>query len=912
MAYLTGAAGAFMPQPHAAAPEPFYSQAVFRAFDDDPSRSATPAATAFNPPEPAPVPVPASAPATAHVPAPAPTASHSGNSQSSTPSWPRANGARMSPINPSEVEMAEGLIQMRSGLAPTTLTPPAHYAPAHTPAHPQTPYETATVNGHKPHFPTSQKHHLPRPPSPLPLLSPVTAPAPAPFTAPGPGPALADHPTVSTSSDELVGRHSDDFSFGDKSDTTITDPQVDRPEELIAVPPQAGPAFTPGHDPSHERFSTAPPQPASTNGSAPHGSGDAPVEGAILSCPTLQPPTTPSEGPGLLPQSSRSRPYDPSAPILSSSIPPVRTGRCHCRAVPRAFLSALDDGTSSDIEALAKLYGACRDDLCVLHLNSYAQLITSAFEAARSATPAAVTPPTTAERTPQMDQPFFSFEETGSGTRWTAVPRRRRATSIPGIDEIELDLPPKRRRLDAEEHWSKSEARSPSAHAEFWNKPQSHSSDCRPQPDVAYNEEFRRKVLFELEHEFTDLKEDDWSRGETTNRYIHAILSKCEHPNTDVRKGPIDAGFLNSQEASTILERGSERLPIITTGQQQFQWTGSERPIAQLFKRMEDLSRHVSVQIPSHNFDLPSYETKSLNAIRERFLRGSVSQDPWNILDLRSPLPPSILPSFLTGENCQLLPRIRDALLEGHCAERIKASREEWNEWTELLEWVLMSEGGHNTAPHMDSHGWSTWITIQEGNFGFGWLARPTDEEQEEWMNAPLDYTGGNWRFVILKPGQTVFFPSGTVHFVFRLHAEQTLALGGHLLQWTALERWVQIILWQLKNPNITNEDLGTAPLKYIRSARKLVEHRMANWRVTTMGGMPTVTRFLALATVSFPNSFLNRPSLPSIPTCVNDLADRTGSRRWRGGTTRRRKRSGPGNVEHVGHSHSVEAWSQA
>lgn len=835
MAYLTGAAGAFMPQPHAG-PEPFYSQAVFRAFDDDPSRSATPAAAAFNPPE----------PAHAHAPA-----SQSG-SQSSTPPWPRPNAARMPPINPAEVEMAEGLIQMRSGLAPAALTPPAHHAPAHTPAPPQPhPCETPTANGHKPHLATGQEPRLPQAPSPLPLPSPVAAPAPGPASAPPrPAPALADHPTVSTSSDELAGRHSDDFSFADNSDTTITDPQVDRPAELAGVPPQAGPALTPGHRSSHERISAAPHQLVSANGSAPLGFNDGPREGTILTPPVLQPPTAPSDGPRPGTQSPRSRPYDPSAPILSSSMPPVSGGRCHCRAVPRAFLSALDGGNPPDIEALAKLYGACRNDLCAVHLSSYAQLVTSALEATRSATPAAVSPQPTVERAPQMDQPTFSFEETGSGTRWTAVPRRRRATSIPGIDEIELDLPPKRRRLDAEEPLPKTESQPPSGHPEFRHNPQAHSSDSRPHPDVAFNEEFRRKVLAELQHEFTDLKEDDWSRGETTNRYIHAILSKCEHPNTDVRKGPIDVGFLNSQEASTILEKGTERLPIITTGQQQFKWTGSERPIAQLFKRMEDLSRQVSVQIPSHNFDLPSYETKSLSAIRDRFLRGQVSRDPWNILDLRSPLPPSILPSFLTGENCQLLPRIRDALLEGHCAERIKATREEWNEWTELLEWVLMSEGGHNTAPHMDSHGWSTWITIQEGNFGFGWLARPTDEEQEEWMSDPLNYTGGNWRFVILKPGQTVFFPSGTVHFVFRLHAEQTLALGGHLLQWTALERWVQIILWQLKNPNITNEDLGTAPLKYIRSARKLVEHRMANWRVTTMGGMPTVTRFMALATV--------------------------------------------------------------
>ncbi|KAI3401714.1 hypothetical protein diail_9378 [Diaporthe ilicicola] len=844
MAYLTGATGACMPQPHPAA-EPFYSQAVFRAFDDDPSRSATPAAAAFNPPAPAPAP-------------------H--HSQSSIPPRPLSNAASMSPVNPAEVEMAEGLIQMRSGFAPVSVTPPTPCAPAPAPVLALTHrHETPIVNGHESHFTTVQESHLPSVPVPLPL--PLPSPAAAP--GPGPAPALADHPTVSTSSDEPAGRHSDDLDFspGDNSDTTITDPQVDRSEELLGVPTQAGPAFATGHEPSHERLSTAPPQSAATNGSAPHHFDDAPREGTTLDTPAFsQPSTAPSvpSSPGT--QSPRSRPYDPSAPI-----PPVHGRRCYCRAVPQAFLSTLDDGSSTDIKALAKLYGACRNDLCSLHLDLYAQLITSALEATHAAAPATVTPQPTVERAPQMDQPTFSFEETGTGTRWTAVPRRRRATSIPGIEEIELDLPSKRRRLDVE-NWqplpeslepqplSKAEAQSPSDNLEYFQNPQQLSSGCRPQRDVAYNEQFRRKVLVELEHEFTDLKEDDWSRGETTNRYIHAILSKCEHPNTDVRKGPIDAGFLNAEEASTILERGTERLPIITTGQQQFKWTGSERPIAQLFRRMEDLSRQVSVQIPSHNFDLPSYETKSLNAIRERFLRSQVSRDPWNILDLRSPLPPSILPSFLTGENCQLLPRIRDALLEGHCAERIKATKEEWNEWTELLEWVLMSEGGHNTAPHMDSHGWSTWITIQEGNFGFGWLARPTDEEQEEWMNDPLNYTGGNWRFVILKPGQTVFFPSGTVHFVFRLQAQQTLALGGHLLQWTALERWVQIILWQLKNPNITNEDLGTAPLKYIRSARKLVEHRMTNWRVTTMGGMATVTRFMALATVS---SYPAKPSLP-------------------------------------------------
>ncbi|KAK0727627.1 hypothetical protein B0T26DRAFT_603930, partial [Lasiosphaeria miniovina] len=67
----------------------------------------------------------------------------------------------------------------------------------------------------------------------------------------------------------------------------------------------------------------------------------------------------------------------------------------------------------------------------------------------------------------------------------------------------------------------------------------------------------------------------------------------------------------------------------------------------------------------------------------------------------------------------------------------------EWNEWKNVLEWVLLSEGGHNTAPHMDSHGFATWITPQEGSVGFGWMSCPTEEERNSWIADPHYYTGG-------------------------------------------------------------------------------------------------------------------------------------------------------------------------
>jgi hypothetical protein len=130
--------------------------------------------------------------------------------------------------------------------------------------------------------------------------------------------------------------------------------------------------------------------------------------------------------------------------------------------------------------------------------------------------------------------------------------------------------------------------------------------------------------------------------------------------------------------------------------------------------------------------------------------------------------------SNLTGENCQLL-QVRNTVLMGESAERVAASTQQWSEWKNVLDWVLSSEGGHNTAPHMDSHAFATCITAQEGSIGFGWMLCPTEEEQNSWTTDPHCYTGGQWRYIVLKPGQSVFFMPGTINFVFRVRDRQTL-----------------------------------------------------------------------------------------------------------------------------------------
>jgi hypothetical protein len=70
-----------------------------------------------------------------------------------------------------------------------------------------------------------------------------------------------------------------------------------------------------------------------------------------------------------------------------------------------------------------------------------------------------------------------------------------------------------------------------------------------------------------------------------------------------------------------------------------------------------------------------------LGDLQSLFMQNNISNDSLNVLDLRNPLPRSILPHFLTGEDCQLLSRVRDTVLEGTTAERCTASVVEWNKW---------------------------------------------------------------------------------------------------------------------------------------------------------------------------------------------------------------------------------------
>jgi hypothetical protein len=290
---------------------------------------------------------------------------------------------------------------------------------------------------------------------------------------------------------------------------------------------------------------------------------------------------------------------------------------------------------------------------------------------------------------------------------------------------------------------------------------------------------FRRQIISQLEQNFDQNKAIPGSHGERIDRLILEILRKSHSPLTS---GAIKALIYDGDEAIAAVKKGRLHVPLFTKGQQHFRWSGGVRPIIQLFRRMKDsLSRTVSVQISSRKLTRASAELKTFQEVQDRFLEeGCTGGDSWNLLDVRSPLP-SVLPSFLMGKNARLLHLAGDVILAGDTIKRARASRKKWNKWKNVLEWVLLS-AGYNTGPHRDANGFATWITVQEGQIGIGWLSHPTDQELEEWM-ADLDhFDGGQWRYRVLNAGQSVLFPSGLVHYVFRRDDDQTFAVGRHVL----------------------------------------------------------------------------------------------------------------------------------
>lgn len=369
------------------------------------------------------------------------------------------------------------------------------------------------------------------------------------------------------------------------------------------------------------------------------------------------------------------------------------------------------------------------------------------------------------------------------------------------------------------------------------------TGDVRPINDPAGNRDFADQVLEILKQE---LRSPAMCYGDLQNGRMHYLLTNARPANDE------EMLFLSGVEAAAKLRPGVfHNGPILTEGQQPLQL----QTVQEFLDEHYDDDAKVWAQDPGVTFASKKRSVKQvpMRQVKNRILEGKVKAKakskimskiwPWNLLELATHVEDGLRPTFLAGEDTRLLTKLK---LE-HSTEH--AGRRSYPEgYKEVEKWALLAEAGANTVPHQDSHGYSTYITANQGRIGFGWLSYPTAEERKSWTKDPASIPGDRYRYVVLNPGQTVYFPAGTVHFVFRLpSAGHTLAFGGHVLRCSNIVHWIRTMLEERSNPSITNEDLTSSAPGYLNRVEKFVLQAQKNGTLEKWGGAEEVEEFLRL-----------------------------------------------------------------
>ena len=358
------------------------------------------------------------------------------------------------------------------------------------------------------------------------------------------------------------------------------------------------------------------------------------------------------------------------------------------------------------------------------------------------------------------------------------------------------------------------------------------TSDVRPTNDSAGNRDFAAQVVKALK---LRLKPRATCYGDRQNERMHYILTNAR-PASDE-----EMLFLSGAEAIAMLKPGVfHDGPILTEGQQ----PSPLQTVEDFLDEYYDDDTSVFVQDPSVKIASGQQFVKevTIGRVKKRILEGKTKGRPWNCLELATHVEDGLRPPFLAGEDARLLTKLK---LE----HTDYAGRRSYPQgYKEVEKWALLAESGALTEPHQDSHGYSTYITANQGRIGFGWLSYPSVEERKKWTVDPYSIPGDRFRYVILDRGQTVYFPAGTVHFVFRLpSAGHTLAFGGHVLRCSNIAHWARTLLEEKGNTHVTNEDLTSSAPGYLNRVEKFVRLAQKNGTLEKWGGVEEVEEFLRL-----------------------------------------------------------------
>jgi hypothetical protein len=358
-------------------------------------------------------------------------------------------------------------------------------------------------------------------------------------------------------------------------------------------------------------------------------------------------------------------------------------------------------------------------------------------------------------------------------------------------------------------------------------------SDVRPLNNSAGNRDFAEQVIKALKRK---LNSPATCFGDRQNERIHYLLTNASPANDE------EMLFLSGDEAAAKLRpRVFHDGPILTEGQQPLRL----QTVQEFLDEYYDDDTMVWIQDPSVTYASMNLSVREVpvGKVKNRLLGGKKKCRPWNCLELATHVEDGLRPTFLAGEDTRLLTKLKLDQATEYAGRRSYPQG-----YKEVEKWALLAEAGALTEPHQDSHGYSTYITANQGRIGFGWLSYPTDDERVQWTEDPESIPGDRYRYVVLVPGQTVYFPAGTVHFVFRLQsAGHTLAFGGHVLRCSNIVHWAKTMLEERSNPQITNEDLTSSAPGYLNRVEKFVLQAQNNGSLEKWGGVEEVEEFLRL-----------------------------------------------------------------
>jgi Cupin superfamily protein len=313
-----------------------------------------------------------------------------------------------------------------------------------------------------------------------------------------------------------------------------------------------------------------------------------------------------------------------------------------------------------------------------------------------------------------------------------------------------------------------------------------------------------------------DMRDGNWPRSLEHSRYrdiisgLSTILEAARPAGAYVGGGEAPVGLgsasynsadllcLTMQQATQELERSEgPAKPILIRGDTTA--VKGLKTIDYYLNFIRDWGVVVAVQDPSRRRDQPSGTTWPVEKVISRFETGSKplrQQPPINLLNLDC-LETNPTPECFSVEAMNYLPKLR-VVGNGRPSEGSALF------WNKVEKWRLLAQGGSGSLAHCDHCGFWTWVKVDEGK-RLWLLCQLSEEDWAEFAERGLSFTGGQWSYVWLEPGDVLIMPPGTVHAVFT--PENTLCVGGNAWSQKRMGDTMRSIAFETTHPVVTNSE---------------------------------------------------------------------------------------------------------